>query len=355
MFFKRTINNVLYILWVPYVVGIRYVFWATKALGLSKLLSKILFLLGLKHNDAQKLELLFPIGDFQQKKEYKEKYDNLVKGLDVENKKNVDLLIERSSNAMKLGKYSYVKSFSKTEKTAIKLLKKEFYSKLLRLPDGIFSYDNKYFLPIFLFEANIFYYEMSLPLSMRESLMNSNKAIIDVGAFIGDTAIVLANITKCKVYAFEPAKDSYQLMQKTIELNKNGNLIIPVNKGLGSTCAISNVTFSGAAMAIENEHNDHTQQIEITTLDKYVEENKISVGLIKVDIEGFEQEFLKGAEKVIKEQSPILSIAIYHSLNDFFNIKPIIEKINSAYTFRIIKPLDVWICEETLLICEVKK
>ncbi|WP_277874920.1 FkbM family methyltransferase [Brachyspira aalborgi] len=32
------------------------------------------------------------------------------------------------------------------------------------------------------------------------------------------------------------------------------------------------------------------------TLDSFVEENNIIVGLIKVDIEGAEQDFIKGAE-----------------------------------------------------------
>ena len=90
----------------------------------------------------------------------------------------------------------------------------------------------------------------------------------------------------------------------------------------------------------------------MTSLDKYVEENNLKVGLIKTDLEGSEQQFLKGAEKTIKTQRPTLLISIYHTASDFFTIKPLIESWDLNYNFRIVKPLDGEIMLETLLICE---
>lgn len=64
------------------------------------------------------------------------------------------------------------------------------------------------------------------------------------------------------------------------------------------------------------------EEIDIITLDSYVKTNKIKVGFIKVDIEGFEQEFLKGAEKTIKSQKPAMAISLYHSYSDFLILNP---------------------------------
>lgn len=46
--------------------------------------------------------------------------------------------------------------------------------------------------------------------------------------------------------------------------------------------------------------------MNVLSLDAFVEQNHLDVGLIKVDIEGFEQSFLQGAERTIKSQRPSL-------------------------------------------------
>lgn len=91
-------------------------------------------------------------------------------------------------------------------------------------------------------------------------------------------------------------------------------------------------------------------------MDKYVAQNNIQVGLIKVDIEGFEQNFLKGAEQTIKSQRPILLISIYHNYDDFYKIKPMIEGWNLGYDFSLFQGVQNSgpIAVETLLVCETR-
>ena len=93
--------------------------------------------------------------------------------------------------------------------------------------------------------------------------------------------------------------------------------------------------------------------IEATTLDDFVRKNNIEVGLIKVDIEGYEQHFLKGAEQTIKTQKPALLISIYHNIDDYLHIKPMIESWNLGYKFKIRKPEESLFLE-TLLIAEIE-
>ena len=85
---------------------------------------------------------------------------------------------------------------------------------------------------------------------------------------------------------------------------------------------------------------------------KSIKENKLKVGLLKIDIEGFESYLLQGAIETIKSQKPALLISIYHNGHDFFEIKPWLESLNLGYKFKIRKAWDHNTNRDTLLICE---
>lgn len=54
-----------------------------------------------------------------------------------------------------------------------------------------------------------------------------------------------------------------------------------------------------------------------------------------MDIEGFEPEAIQGAINTIKEQKPMLLIAIYHTLEEFYELKGYLEELNLGYKFAI--------------------
>ena len=186
-----------------------------------------------------------------------------------------------------------------------------------------------------------------------------NKNIIDAGGFIGDSAIVFSYYTDKNVYSFEPFLQNYNMILKTIELNKKNN-IIPVNMALRNEnkeiSIYSNSDTVNNGLSVETKQSDINcieNKVKMVTLDSYVKENNIEVGLIKTDLEGFEQSFLKGAIETIKEQKPVLIISIYHNYNDFFEIKLMIENLNLGYKFRIIKSRVKLVTAETKLLAEV--
>jgi hypothetical protein len=137
-------------------------------------------------------------------------------------------------------------------------------------------------------------------------------------------------------------------------MNKLENKIIPVNKGLGDKS--ENLFIGSNAGGSTFGNNSKTTKgniVEVETLDSFVEREKITVGLIKIDVEGFEQKLLQGALETIKSQRPSLLISIYHSCQDFFEIKPMIERLDLGYKFKIRKYAADNIFGETMLICEV--
>ena len=242
------------------------------------------------------------------------------------------------------------------EKTGLKKIKQEcaeFHSRVFKINNECYVY-NKYFLPKKHFEACVFKEKYGLE-ELKNKEYFKNKDIIDAGAFIGDSAIVLSDYTNKKVYSFEPTSLNYQYMLKTIELNKKEN-IIPVNLGLGDKEEEIEMGVCGSGSGILTVIKaENTEKCKVTTLDKYVQENNLEVGLIKTDLEGFEQNFIKGAINTIKKFSPTLLISIYHTPSDFFDIKPMIESLSLDYNYRIVKPKDGLLIVETMLVCEPKE
>lgn len=203
---------------------------------------------------------------------------------------------------------------------------------------------------------NIHYF-ININLTDNEREFIKNKDIIDAGAFTGDTSIPLSEITQKNVYAFEPFKESYDFLVKNINDNEIFN-IVPINKSLGNINGDRTLFLAGNNIqGITNDSNIRKYDTEIkvqeTTIDKFVQENDLDVGLISIDVEGAEMDLLNGAIETIKAQKPILSISIYHKASDFFEIIPWIANLNLGYEFKIEKDHPWPFLADTVVKCYV--
>ena len=235
--------------------------------------------------------------------------------------------------------------------------------KFLKEPRQIDNYYQwkHYKMPINYWEPSVIYYGGGVK-EIKNKNYVQNKAIIDIGAMIGDSIVIFRDYFKNeKIYSFEPFLNNYQLAKKTVELNDLTNVHLE-NMALGDYCGdtffdIHGVVDGGvAASSSVLSGNNEGIKCKIETLDNYVENHNIKVGLIKIDVEGAEQAVLRGAINTIKEQKPILLISIYHNFDDFFNIKPMLEELtNNGYDFDFIQPiLPNNATYEIMLLCEPK-
>ncbi len=279
------------------------------------------------------------------------KYKNLVRGLDDESILNINKIITYQKKCKDCGNIP-IDIFSDKEKAYIENLKATFNNLIVQLGKDVFAY-KKYLLPINWFEECVFYYKHGIPV-LRNAEYFKDKDIIDAGAFIGDSALVLSDYTSKNVYSFEMLPEHIELINKTIELNNLTN-VIPVNKALGDECKKVKFNINTSSTSIKDFSHSPilgTSEVEMITLDEFVNVHNLEVGLIKTDLEGAEQEFLRGAENTIKTQKPTLLISIYHSPSDLFEIKPMIESWNLGYKFKIIKQTEK-VHLETMLLAEI--
>ena len=204
-------------------------------------------------------------------------------------------------------------NLSPQEIAVIQSLKGKFYAQIVELTPQVFCYKG-YFLPLEHFEVSVFYYKHNMEMFSPATLARiRDNDIIDVGGFVGDSAIIFEReFTTKKVHSFEATKNNFDDMLKTLELN-NSKRIIPINKGLGEREERLEIVINGSGSAINacgDTKGAKIEQAHIITLDSYVRENNIKVGFIKVDIEGFEQPFLRGALETIKSQKPAMLVSI---------------------------------------------
>lgn len=199
---------------------------------------------------------------------------------------------------------------------------------------------------------------IDLNLTDEDKEFLKNKDIIDAGAFTGDTSLPLSKITKKNVYAFEPFKESFDLLNKNIQDNEITN-IIPEMKSLGNINGERSLYLSGEnVQGITSNPNareyDHEIKVKETTIDTYVVENNLNVGYITVDVEGAEMDLLEGAINTIQKQKPILSISIYHKVTDFFEIIPWVANLDLNYEFKVFKEQPWPFLADTIVQCRPK-
>jgi FkbM family methyltransferase len=171
--------------------------------------------------------------------------------------------------------------------------------------------------------------------------LNSNPVtVIDVGANIGEVSFSFANnYPNATVYGFEPHPTTFQKLKRNHALNSFKNLHLQ-NLGLGAQTG--EVHFEEREIGnpgmnrVTSNPERSAHRITITTLDSFVTEKQVSsVSIIKIDVEGYEHEVLKGASAILTNHKPILFIELDDSnlMEQGSNASDFIEFIESfGYT-----------------------
>ena len=136
------------------------------------------------------------------------------------------------------------------------------------------------------------------------------------------------------VIGFEPEPNGFEEAKK--QINKLGLKNIKLEKlGLWDKDDTQQITqFGRGSSFFWKMENTETVDCVLTSLDKYLEENKIQkIDFIKMDIEGAEVKALKGSERTIICNKPNLAICVYHKPEHLFEIIFYLNSLNLGYDF----------------------
>lgn len=294
----------------------------------------------------------FPVGVTPEFPDFQKQLLALLQGLDAKSVETVILGIQRLK-IIKETQEPILALYSQEEKDTMRYILEHFVSCVLPLSESCF-YCQGYLLPINHFEACVFWDKCGISYLDYPDRLSSGD-IIDAGAFIGDSALVLSPLTQGNIHAFEPTPKNYQYLLQTIQLNQLTN-VVPIQAALGAQSGTVTISVSDSCSTqFENKAIPYqdTTSAKVITLDEYVRQHGLTISLIKADVEGAEQLLLQGALETIKAQKPTLIISIYHNANDFFHIKPMLEQLDLGYQFKIRHPVGGSILTETILIAEV--
>lgn len=172
---------------------------------------------------------------------------------------------------------------------------------------------------VYVGQAIAFYGEYGeLEMAFMRQLLQPGRDVVEVGANIGSHTVPLARAAEAmgrRLLAIEPQPVLFQNMCANVALGRLLNV-----QAENCACAaqpgwlsfapqdytrIGN--FGGVAMEAGPQASDGHQRVRSVPLDDLVDDSW-DVGLLKIDVEGFEQEVLEGARRTIARHQPYIYI-----------------------------------------------
>lgn len=140
--------------------------------------------------------------------------------------------------------------------------------------------------------------------------------VIDVGGNLGFFVLILNELVgnTGNIYTFEPSKNLKAKLESTVKKNNLQNVTI-VNLALGESEAATTLHYNPKQTGLTSIVTDFdtgslSEEIQITTLDKFSQNIPGKISFIKIDTEGYEPQVLNGARKLISRDKPTIYIEL---------------------------------------------
>ena len=199
-------------------------------------------------------------------------------------------------------------------------------------------------------ESSLYYfgtYEKGT-LNFIKTHLTEGQVFFDIGANIGLMSIFASYCVgkSGRVYAFEANPETAKLLKYNIDLNTISNITI-VDKAVGNQNGKIKIYNNwagnrGGASLIKPEQETTSFEVDLIKIDDITEYNSINIGLIKVDVEGFEMDVLKGLENILSTPTPpklIIECSADRNNNydSVYEIYHFIKKVNNYKIYKLSK------------------
>lgn len=149
-----------------------------------------------------------------------------------------------------------------------------------------------------------------------ERILHSNMTVVDVGANLGTFCLEAAEFVAPGgvVHAFEPTPTTRRQLEHHLKQNRVGNVVVlPHAVGARAGTARLRVHYQATglnSLAVNDLQwhgnlliADEIVEVPLVTLDEYAQTAEIAlIDLLKIDVEGFELDVLRGACRLLSER-----------------------------------------------------
>lgn len=183
-------------------------------------------------------------------------------------------------------------------------------------------------------------------------LIDRNRDMMDIGANIGFYSVLFAKeLSSGKVLSVEPVANALVRLRRNISLNnvvervivfdgaasdRVGEMQIKTVEGKEEYSSLGEMVHPGVV-----DEKFRIQTTKTSTIDDLVDTYSLDPGFIKIDVEGAEHLVLRGAQKVLQKQRPIIlsELSNYMLLRNGSSAKDVMKFIRN-YNYEIIDPVD---------------
>ncbi len=196
-------------------------------------------------------------------------------------------------------------------------------------------------------ENSLYYfgtYEKGTLNFIKENLKKGD-VFFDIGANIGLMSIFASNCVGStgKIISFEANPDTVPILKNNIQLNHISNITI-VDKAVGNENGRIRIYNNwavnrGGATLIKPQQETDSFEIDLIKIDSVKEYSELPVAMMKVDVEGFEMDVLKGMEAILKKADPpklIIECSADRN-NNYESVVAIYDFIKSVNSYKIYK------------------
>ncbi len=159
----------------------------------------------------------------------------------------------------------------------------------------------------------------------------NNEVLVDLGAYTGDTVKdyieTYGKESYKKIYCYDITPETFAYLKDNLSSYDN---IIYERKAVSNTKDILYLDINNESNSANKVSSEGSIKLDVTTLDEDIKEK---ITMIKMDIEGYEENALLGSVNHIKNDNPKLLISVYHNNDHLWKIPKLINNINENYNY----------------------
>ncbi|MCC7552643.1 FkbM family methyltransferase [Candidatus Micrarchaeota archaeon] len=180
---------------------------------------------------------------------------------------------------------------------------------------------------------DLYRYHTREPYSTKKlkELLKENDIVFDIGANIGYYVLLENTIIKNgKILGIEPVKENFELLEKNVKLNSCKNIKL-LNAAVGDKTEIKEIYIykkRNLSSLNKSDSNDpiKTEKIPVFTIKSLIKNFKIKPTVLRMDVEGYEYEIIKGMKDIITNLDNLLFFIELHP--DCMDEKRTLEILN---------------------------